>query len=78
MIIRSGEFLAFDLAKKLQSMLTEVKESLLPDFQCKVIYKNPCSCGKAYIHETIRHLKTWSPGVLLSHADSSRTQGCMH
>ena len=31
---------------------------LPPDLQSKVIYKVPCSCGKAYIGETTRRLET--------------------
>ena len=49
---------AFRSGRSLRSMLTRVKDPLPPDLQSKVIYKVPCSCGKAYIGETTRRLET--------------------
>ena len=43
---------AFRSLRSLQSMLTR------PDLHSKVIYKIPCSCGKANIGETTRRLET--------------------
>ena len=40
------------------------------DIQSKIIYKVPCSCGKAYIGETTRRLET----RLKEHKDASRKQ----
>ena len=42
----------------LRSMLTKVKDPLMMKKQAKVVYRIPCSCGKAYIGETVRRLET--------------------
>ena len=39
------------------SMLTKVKDPLMMEMQAKVVYCIPCSCGKAYIGETVRRLE---------------------
>ena len=61
---------AFRSGRSLRSVLTRVKDPLPPDLQSKVIYKVPCSCGKAYIGETTRHLET----RLKEHKDACRKQ----
>ena len=49
-IFRSGQSLCLGLSK--------VKAPLLVEKQFKVVYKIPCSCGKAYIGGTKRRLET--------------------
>ena len=61
---------AFRSGRSLRSVLTRVKDPLPPDLQSKVIYKVPCSCGKAYIGETTRRLET----RLKEHKDACRKQ----
>ena len=61
---------AFRSGRFLRSMLTRVKDPLPPDLLSKVIYKVPCSCGKAYIAETTRRLET----RLKEHKDACRKQ----
>ena len=61
---------AFRSGHSLRSVLTRVKDPLPPDLQSKVIYKVPCSCGKAYIGETTRRLET----RLKEHKDACRKQ----
>ena len=61
---------AFRSGCSLRSVLTRVKDPLPPDLQSKVIYKVPCSCGKAYIGETTRRLET----RLREHKDACRKQ----
>ena len=39
-------------------MLTKVKDPLMMEKQAKVVYRIPCSCGEAYIGETVRILET--------------------
>ena len=41
-----------------RSMLTKVKDTLPVEKQVNIIYEVPCSCGKVYIGETKRCLKT--------------------
>ena len=49
-VFRSGHSLC--------SMLTKVKDPLMMEKQAKVVYRIPCSCGEAYIGETVRRLET--------------------
>ena len=49
-VFRSGQSLC--------SMLTKVKDLLIMEKQGKVVYRIPCSCGEAYIGETMRRLET--------------------
>ena len=49
---------AFRSGRSLRSLLTRVKDPLPTGLQSKVIYRIPCSCGKAYIGETSRRLET--------------------
>ena len=44
--------------RSLYSVLSKVKDPLLVEKQSKVVYRIPCSCGKAYISETKRRLET--------------------
>ena len=39
-------------------MLTKMKDTLAMEKQSKVVYRIPCSCGKAYIGETVRRFET--------------------
>ena len=48
-VFRSGQFLC--------SMLTKVKDPLTMEKKAKVVYRIPCSCGKAYIGEMVRRLE---------------------
>ena len=48
----------FKSGRTLCSMLTKVKDELPMEKLSKVVYRIPCSCGKAYIGETIRRLET--------------------
>ena len=48
----------FRLGHFLRSMLTRVKYiPLMMEKQAKVVYRIPCSCGKAYIGEIVRRLE---------------------
>ena len=49
-------------------MLSNVKDKLPAEKQSGVVYKIPCSCGKAYLRETRRRLETW----LKEHKDTCR------
>ena len=53
-----GMEVVFRSGQSLHSMLTKVKYPLMMEKQAKVVYCIPCSCGKAYIGETIRRLET--------------------
>ena len=48
-VLRSGQ--------SLHSMMIKVKDPLMMEKQAKVVYCIPCSCGKAYIRETVRRLE---------------------
>ena len=48
-IFRSGQ--------SLHSMQTKMKDTLAMEKLSKVVYLAPCSCGKAYIGETLRRLE---------------------
>ena len=39
-------------------MQTKVKDALSIKKASKVVYQVPCSCGKAYVRETVRRLET--------------------
>ena len=60
----------FRFSHSLRSMLTKVKDALPMEKQANVVYRIPCSCGKAYIGETKRRLET----RLREHQDACRTQ----
>ena len=60
----------FRSSHSLRSMLTKVKDALPMEKQANVVYRIPCSCGKAYIGKTKRRLKT----RLKKHQDACRTQ----
>ena len=49
-VFRSGWSLCF--------MLTKVKDTLTMEKLSKVVYRVPCSCGRAYIGETVRRHET--------------------
>ena len=51
-------------------MLSKVKYPLPIELQSGVVYRIPCSCGKAYIGETMRRLET----RLKEHRDDCRKQ----
>ena len=51
-------------------MLSKVKDPLPIELQSGVVYRIPCSCGKAYIGETTRWLET----RLKEHRDDCRKQ----
>ena len=65
-----GRNVAFRSSHSLRSMLTKVKDALPMEKQANVVYQIPCSCGKAYIGETKRRLKT----RLQEHRDACRTK----
>ena len=48
----------FRSGHSLRSMLTKVKDPLMIEKQAKMVYCIPCSCGEAYIGETVRRLET--------------------
>ena len=48
----------FKSGQSLRSMLTKVKAPLMMEKKAKVVYRIPCSCGEAYIGETVRRLET--------------------
>ena len=62
--------MVFRSSHSLQSMLTKVKEALPVEKQANVVYRIPCSCGKAYIGETKWRLET----RLKEHRDACQTQ----
>ena len=53
-----GMKVVFRSGQSLRSMLTKVKDPLMIEKQAKVAYRVPCSCGEAYIGETVRRLET--------------------
>ena len=53
-----GMKVVFRSGQSLRSMLTKVKDPLTIEKQAKVVYRVPCSCGEAYIGETVRRLET--------------------
>ena len=53
-----GMKVVFRSGQSLRSMLTKVKDPLMIEKQAKVVYRVPCSCGEAYIGETVRRLET--------------------
>ena len=53
-----GMKVVFRSGHSLRSMLTKVKDPLMMEKQAKVVYCIPCSCGEAYIGETVRRLET--------------------
>ena len=67
---RFGIKVVFRSSHSLRSMLTKVKDALPMEKQANVVYRIPCSCGKAYIGETKRRLET----RLREHQDACRTQ----
>ena len=46
-----GMKVVFRSSHSLRSMLTKVKNALPVEKQANVVYRIPCSCGKAYIGE---------------------------
>ena len=56
----------FRSSQTLQSMLTEVKDPLPVKKQANVVYEVPCTCGKVYIGEIRRRLRT----RLMEHKDA--------
>ena len=48
----------FRSGRSLRSVLTKVKDALTMEKLSKVVYRVPCSCGEAYIGETVRRLET--------------------
>ena len=65
-----GMKVVFRSSHSLRSMLTKVKDALPMEKQANIVYRIPCSCGKAYIGETKRRLET----RLKEHRDACRTQ----
>ena len=53
-----GMKVVFRSGQSLRSTLTKVKDTLVMEKQAKVAYCIPCSCGEAYIGETVRRLET--------------------
>ena len=53
-----GMKVVFRSSHSLCSMLTKVKDALPMEKQANVVYRVPCSCGKAYIGETKQRLET--------------------
>ena len=53
-----GMKVVFRSSHSLRSMLTKVKDAMPVEKQANVVYRIPCSCGKAYIGETKRRLET--------------------
>ena len=65
-----GMKVVFRSSHSLRSMLPKAKNALPVEKQANVVYRIPCSCGKAYIGETKRRLET----RLREHQDACQTQ----
>ena len=53
-----GMKVVFRSGHSLRSTQTKVKDALSMEKISKVVYQVPCSCGKAYVGETVRRLQT--------------------
>ena len=53
-----GMKVVFRSGQSLCSMPNKVKDALSMEKMSKVVYQVPCSCGKAYVGETVRRLET--------------------